>query len=64
MSEVVILNFGGILAVDDVVARLRTLQEDYMVDLRETRVAERDEWGKVHVTPAIIWWSDAESSAA
>jgi len=64
MSEVVVLNIDGSLAIGDVVARLRTLQEDYMVDLRDTRVAERDEWGKVHVTPAIIWWSDAESSAA
>lgn len=64
MSEVVILNIGGSRAVHDVVAKLRTLQEDHLVDLRDTRVAERDEHGKVRVTPAIIWWSEAESSAA
>lgn len=64
MSEVVVLNVNGRFAVDDVVARLRSLQDDYLIDIRDTRVAERDEYGKVRITSAIVWWSEAEASAA
>lgn len=53
MSNLVVFDFDGIHIADEVLNKLRALQKDYLIDLEDACVVERDQGGKVHVKQAV-----------
>ena len=53
MSDLVVLGFDGIHTADDVLNKLRSLQREYLLDLEDACVVERDKTGKVYIKQAV-----------
>jgi uncharacterized membrane protein len=53
MSNLVVLGFDGIHTADEVLNKLRSLQKEYLLDLEDACVVERDDSGKVHIKQAV-----------
>jgi len=53
MSDLVILGFDGFHTADEVLNKLRSLQKEYLVDLEDACVVERDSDGRVHIKQAV-----------
>jgi uncharacterized membrane protein len=53
MSNLVVFDFDGIHTADEVLNKLRSLQKEYLVDLEDACVVERDKGGKVHIKQAV-----------
>jgi uncharacterized membrane protein len=53
MSNLVILGFDGLHTADEVLDKLRSLQKEYLIDLEDACVIERDAAGKVYLKQAI-----------
>jgi uncharacterized membrane protein len=53
MSGLVMLGFAGIHTAGDVLNKLRSVQQEYLIDLKDVCVAERDKNGKVYIRQAI-----------
>jgi uncharacterized membrane protein len=61
MSNLVVFDFDGIHTADEVLNKLRSLQKEYLIDLEDACVVERDEGGKVHIKQAVnlAWFGAA-----
>ena len=53
MSNLVVFDFDGIHTADEVLNKLRSLQKEYLIDLEDACVVERDKNGKVHIKQAV-----------
>jgi uncharacterized membrane protein len=53
MSNLVVLGFDGIHTADEVLNRLRSLQKEYLIDLEDACVVEREKSGKVYIKQAV-----------
>jgi uncharacterized membrane protein len=53
MSDLVILGFDGLHTADEVLNKLRSLQKEYLIDLEDACVVERESDGKVHIKQAV-----------
>lgn len=53
MSDLVVLGFDGLHTADEVLNKLRSMQKEYLIDLEDSCVVERDRNGKVHVKQAV-----------
>jgi uncharacterized membrane protein len=53
MSDLVILGFDGRHTADDVLNKLRSLQKEYLIDLEDACVVERENDGKVYIKQAV-----------
>ena len=53
MSNLVVLGFDGIHTADDVLNRLRSLKKEYLIDLEDACVVEREKTGKVYIKQAV-----------
>src|SRR5579885_3246851 len=53
MSNLVVLDFDGIHTADEVLNKLRALEKEYLIDLEDACVVERDQSGKVHIKQAV-----------
>lgn len=53
MSTLVVFDFDGIHTADEVLNKLRSLQKEYLIDLEDSCVVERDKSGKVHIKQAV-----------
>jgi len=53
MSDLVILGFDGLHTADEVLNKLRSLQKEYLIDLEDACVVEREQDGKVHIKQAV-----------
>ncbi|HKA72219.1 MAG TPA: DUF1269 domain-containing protein [Xanthobacteraceae bacterium] len=53
MSNLVVFDFDGIHTADEVLNKLRALQKEYLIDLEDSCVVERDKAGKVHIKQAV-----------
>jgi uncharacterized membrane protein len=53
MSKLVVFDFDGIHTADEVLNKLRALQKEYLIDLEDTCVVERDSGGKVYIKQAV-----------
>jgi uncharacterized membrane protein len=53
MSNLVVFDFDGIHTADEVLNKLRSLQKEYLIDLEDACVVERDKGGKVHIKQAV-----------
>jgi uncharacterized membrane protein len=53
MSSLVVLGFDGIHTADEVLNKLRSLQQEYLIDLEDACVVERERNGKVYIKQAV-----------
>jgi uncharacterized membrane protein len=53
MSTLVVLGFDGIHTADEVLNRLRSLHKEYLIDLEDACVVERETNGKVYIKQAV-----------
>jgi uncharacterized membrane protein len=53
MSNLVVLGFDGLHTADEVLNKLRALQKEYLIDLEDACMVERDPNGKVHIKQAV-----------
>jgi uncharacterized membrane protein len=53
MSKLVVFDFDGIHTADEVLNRLRALKKEYLIDLEDACVVERDKAGKIHIKQAV-----------
>ncbi|MCK9907740.1 DUF1269 domain-containing protein [Microbacteriaceae bacterium K1510] len=53
MSDLVVLGFDGQHTADEVLNKLRSLQKEYLVDLEDACVVERDKSGKIYLKQAV-----------
>jgi uncharacterized membrane protein len=53
MSNLVVFDFDGIHTADEVLNKLRSLQKEYLIDLEDACVVERDKSGKIHIKQAV-----------
>ena len=53
MSSLVVLGFDGIHAADEVLNKVRSLQQENLIDLEDACVVERVKGGKVHIKQAV-----------
>ena len=53
MSNLVVFDFDGIHTADEVLNKLRSLQKEYLIDLEDACVVEREKGGKVHIKQAV-----------
>jgi uncharacterized membrane protein len=53
MSNLMVVDFDGIHTADEVLNKLRSLEKEYLIDLDDACVVERDKAGKVHVKQAV-----------
>jgi len=53
MSNLVILGFDGLHTADEVLNKLRSLQKEYLIDLEDACVIEREGDGKAHIKQAV-----------
>jgi uncharacterized membrane protein len=53
MSDLVVLDFDGIHTADEVLNKLRSLQNENLIDLEDSCVVERENDGRVHIKQAV-----------
>ena len=53
MSNLVVFDFDGIHTADEVLNKLRSLQKEYLIDLEDACVVEREKGGKTHIKQAV-----------
>jgi uncharacterized membrane protein len=53
MSNLVAVDFDGIHTADEVLNKLRSLEKEYLIDLEDACVVERNKGGKVHIKQAV-----------
>ena len=53
MSTLIVLDFDGIHTADEVLNKVRSLQKEYLVDLEDACVVERDGAGRIHIKQAV-----------
>jgi uncharacterized membrane protein len=53
MSNLVVFGFDGIHTADEVLNKLRSMQKEYLIDLEDGCVVERQENGKVFINQAV-----------
>src|SRR3974390_1070334 len=53
MSNLVVFGFDGIHTADEVLNKLRSMQKEFLIDLEDSCVVERDPAGKVHIKQAL-----------
>src|SRR5215468_9895954 len=53
MSNLVVFDFDGIHTADEVLNKLRSLQKEYLIDLEDACVVQREKGGKVHIKQAV-----------
>lgn len=53
MSNLIVFDFDGIHTADEVLNKLRGLQKEYLIDLEDACVVERDSAGKAHIKQAV-----------
>jgi uncharacterized membrane protein len=53
MSNLVVLGFDGLHTADEVLNKLRSMQKEYLIDLEDACVVEREKGGKVHLKQAV-----------
>ncbi|HZO53732.1 MAG TPA: hypothetical protein VFB63_13540, partial [Bryobacteraceae bacterium] len=53
MSDLVVLDFDGVGTADEVLTKLRSLQEEYLIDLEDACVVVRTDAGKVQLKQAV-----------
>lgn len=53
MSNLVVLGFDGLHTADEVLNKLRSLQKEYLIDLEDACVVERDKSGKIYLKQAV-----------
>ena len=53
MSTLVVLGFDGMHTADEVLNKLRSLQKEYLIDLEDACVVERETNGKVYIKQAV-----------
>ena len=53
MSNLVVLDFDGMHTADEVLNKLRALQKEYLIDLEDACVVERDKNGKIYIKQAV-----------
>ena len=53
MSNLVVLSFDGLHTADEVLNKLRSMQKEYLIDLEDACVVERDTGGKVYLKQAV-----------
>jgi uncharacterized membrane protein len=53
MSNLVVLGFDGIHTADEVLNKLRAMQKEYLIDLEDACVVERQDNGKVFLNQAV-----------
>ncbi len=53
MKNLVVLDFDGVHTADEVLNKLRSLQKEYLIDLEDACVVEREASGKVHIKQAV-----------
>ena len=53
MSDLVVLGFDGIHTADEVLNKLRSMQKEYLIDLEDACVVEREKSGKVYIKQAV-----------
>jgi uncharacterized membrane protein len=53
MSNLVVFGFDGIHTADEVLNKLRAMQQEYLIDLEDSCVVERDASGKVAIKQAV-----------
>src|SRR5499426_1897440 len=53
MSNLVVLGFDGMHTADEVLNKVRSLQKEYLIDLEDACVVERDKNGKVYIKQAV-----------
>jgi uncharacterized membrane protein len=53
MSNLVVLGFDGMHTADEVLNKLRSLQKEYLIDLEDACVVEREASGKIHIKQAV-----------
>jgi uncharacterized membrane protein len=53
MSNLVVFDFDGIHTADEVLNKLRSLQKEYLIDLEDACVVEREKGGKIHIKQAV-----------
>ncbi|HEY2534225.1 MAG TPA: DUF1269 domain-containing protein [Xanthobacteraceae bacterium] len=53
MSNLVVFGFDGIHTADEVLNKLRSLQKEYLIDLEDACVVERQTDGKVFINQAV-----------
>lgn len=53
MSSLVVLGFDGLHTADEALNKLRSLQKEYLIDLEDACMVERDANGKIHIKQAV-----------
>src|SRR6185312_17533418 len=53
MSNLVVLDFDGMNTADEVLNKLRSMEKEYLIDLEDACVVERDQNGKIHIKQAV-----------
>lgn len=53
MSDLMVLGFAGLHTADEVLNKLRSLRKEYLIDLEDACVVERDASGKIHIKQAV-----------
>ena len=53
MSNLVVLGFDGLHTADEVLNKLRSMQKEYLIDLEDACVVEREKGGKVYLKQAV-----------
>src|SRR5215813_7916496 len=53
MSNLVVLDFDGMRTADEVLNKLRSMQKEYLIDLEDACVVERDKNGKIYIKQAV-----------
>src|SRR5579871_1987552 len=53
MTNLIVLGFDGLHTADDVLNKLRSLQKEYLIDLEDACVVEREADGKVYLKQAV-----------
>ncbi len=53
MSNLVVLGFDGLHTADEVLNKLRSMHKEYLIDLEDACVVEREPSGKVYIKQAV-----------
>lgn len=53
MSDLIVLDFNGIGTADDVLAKLRSMQKEHLIDLEDACVVVHTDAGKVQIKQAL-----------
>jgi uncharacterized membrane protein len=64
MSELVVLGFDGVGTADEVLTKLRSLQQEHLIDLEDACVVVHTQAGKVQVKQAVNLTSLGAASGA